>query len=234
MSKYFDYVEIENEDGDIILNVCEGVKRLEQFDIDSRCPVIEINIPASVKTIDFQAVAGMDYLECINVSPESKHFVVVDGCVYSSDMKTLIIYPPAKACDCFEIPSTVESIAPGAFWGATDLKCVKVGKNVKSIGYEAFAAAFPIERIYIDKNVEAIEYFLEDSDYIEVHFMSRESLVIGGVAGSAIEHWCRENAVRFCPLNEDQVEDFLASSEWNDAVPPLDYYECSQCLKKSL
>lgn len=234
MSKYFDYDEIENEDGSIIVDVCDGVERLEKFGLDGWYPVTEVNIPASVKSIDFQAVAGMDYLERFNVSPENKHFVEVDGCVYSSDMSTLIAYPPAKACDCFEIPSSVESIAPGAFWGVTKLKCVKVGKHVKRIGYEAFAAAFPIERIYIDKNVEAIEYFLEDSDYLEVHFMSRECLVIGSVAGSAIEHWCRENVVRFCPLNEDQVEDFLASSEWNDAVPPLDYYECSQSLKKSL
>lgn len=229
MSKYFEYDVIENEEGDIILNVCEGVERLERFDIDSWYPVIEINIPASVKTIDFQAVAGMDYLECINVSPESKYFVVVDGCVYSADMKTLVIYPPAKVCDCFEIPSTVESIAPGAFWGVTDLKCVKVGKNVKRIGYEAFAGSLCIERIYIDKGVEEISCLIDDL------YESREYLVIGGFSGSAIECWCYENAVRFCPLNEDQVEDFLSSPEWNEVVPSVSYfYECRDRLKMGL
>ena len=31
MSKYFEYDVIENEDGGIILNVCEGVERLDHF-----------------------------------------------------------------------------------------------------------------------------------------------------------------------------------------------------------
>lgn len=229
MSKYFDYVEIENEDGSIILDVCEGVERLECFDIDGWYPVTEVNIPASVKSIDFQVAVGMEYLERFNVSPESKYFVEVDGCVYSSDMKTLIIYPPAKACNCFEIPSTVESIAPGAFWGVCDLKSVKVGKNVKRIGYEAFTGSLCIERIYIDESVEEISRLIDD-----LH-ESREYLVIGGSSGSAIERWCYENAVRFCPLNKDQIEDFLSSPEWDELVPSVFYfYECRERLKKGL
>lgn len=228
MSMYSDYVEIEKEDGSIILDVCEGVDilRLDLCDWDD---VTEVNIPASVKRIAFQAVVGLNFLERFNVSPENEYFVEVDGCVYSSDMKTLVLYPPAKFCDCFEIPSTVESIAPGAFWGVNDLNCVKLGKNVKSIGYEAFAGSGCIERIYIDKGVEEINRLIDD--FIE----SRKWLVIGGPSGSAIEQWCYENAVRFCPLNEDQVEDFLSSSEWNDVVPSVYYfYECRERLKKGL
>ena len=229
MSVDFEYDVIENKNGDIILNVREGVERVDRFDLDSWYPVIEINIPASVKAIDFQAVAGMEFLDCINVDPESKYFVAVDGCVYSSDMKTLVLYPPAKACDCFEIPSTVESIAPGAFWGVTGLKCVKLGKNVKRIGYEAFAGSLCIERIYIDKGVEEINRLIDDL------YESREYLVVGGFSGSAIERWCYENAVRFCPLSEDQVEDFLSSPEWDEVVPSVAYfYECRDRLKKGL
>ena len=234
MSKYFDYVEIEKEDGSIILDVCEGIERLECFNINGWYPVTEVNIPASVKSIDFQVVVGMEYLKRFNVSPENKYFVEVDGCVYSADMSTLVAYPPSKACDCFEIPSTVECIAPGAFRGACQLKSVKIGKSVKVIGYEAFARAYSIERIYIDKNVETIEYFLQECEDLDLYIMYREDLVIGGAKGSNIDQWCRKNAVRFCPLNEDQVEDFLASSEWNDTVPPLDDYECSQCFMRNL
>ena len=232
MSKYFDYVEIEKDDGSIILDVCEGVERLECFNVDGWYPVTEINIPASVKSIDFQVVAGMDWVERFNVSPENKHFVEIDGCVYSSDLRTFIVYPPAKECDCFEIPSTVERIAPGAFWGATSLKCVKVGKSVKSIGYEAFAAAFSIKRIYIDDSVDTIDYFLEKCDCFERYITSQQVLVIGGKIGSSIERWCHEHVVRFCSLNDDQIEDFLSSSKWNDIVVPIDYNEYIECLKK--
>lgn len=228
MSMYSDYVEIEKEDGSIILDVCEGVDilRLDLCDWDD---VTEVNIPASVKRIAFQAVVGLNFLERFNVSPENKYFVEVDGCVYSSDMKTLVLYPPAKACDCFEIPSTVERIAPGAFWGVNDLNCVKVGKNVKFIGYEAFAGSCCIERIYIDKGVEEINRLIDDL------FESRKWLVIGGPSGSVIEQWCYENAVRFCPLSEDQVEDFLSSSEWNEVVPSVYYFnEYRERMKKGL
>lgn len=225
-----DFEFIEKNDGSIILDICEGVKRLTPLDICDD-DITEINIPASVEIIDFQAVVGLDFVERFNVNPNNKRFVEVDGCVYSADMRTLIVYPPGKECECFEIPSTVEHIAPGAFWGVQVIESVKIGENVKSIGNEAFGAAWPLRRIFVGKNVNVIEYLFEKSNNFDLYMSARYGLVVGGVEGSPIEAWCNENAVRFCPLNEDQIENFVTSSEWNETVPELDLNYCWDCYR---
>ena len=230
---YIDFDVVEKKDGSVIVAVCEGVENLDYIKAVGK-QVTEINIPATVKNIGPWVISDMPCVEHFSVSPRNKHFVEVDGCVYSADMSTLVAYPPSKVCDCFEIPSTVKHIAPGAFRGACQLKCVKIGKNVKVIGYEAFARAYSLEHIYIHQNVETIEYFLQECEDLDLYIMCRESLIIGSAKGSNIDRWCSKNAVRFCPLNEDQVEDFLASPTWNYTVPPMDEDECSQCFMKSL
>ena len=228
-----DFEVVERKDGSAIIDVCEGTKSMDYFGIISD-DYVEVNIPSSVESIGSRLLSGIPHVGHFNVSPENRHFVEMDGCVYSADMQTLIAYPPSKACECFEIPLMVENIAPGAFRCASQLKSVKVGENVKTIGHEAFARAYSIERIYIDKNVQTIEYLLQECEDLDLYIMYREDLVIGGATGSAIEHWCRENATRFCPLEDSQVEDFLASSEWNSKAPMLDDDECWECMKKSM
>ena len=151
------YNVIKKNDGNVIVDICEGVKELDWLEVNCGYEMVKVNIPASVENIGSLAFHDIPNVECFSVSPKNTHFVEMDGCIYSADMSTLVAYPSGKECECFEIPTSVEVIASGAFRGAHELTSVKIGKNVRTIDYQAFARAYSIERIYIDENVQTMK-----------------------------------------------------------------------------
>jgi len=68
----------------------------------------DITIPASVTEIGGNPFPGCRNVK-INVSPENKHFTVIENNLYSSDKKTLISYVPAE--------------------GETDIACIEMTKD---------------------------------------------------------------------------------------------------------
>lgn len=229
------YNYIENNDGTVTLDFCEGVKDLSEpviWDLDNiDRRITQVNIPSTVESINCRFVEDMMYVERFQVNPANKHFIEVDDCVYSADMRELIAYPPNKSDRFFEIPSAVEGIAPWAFCCNNHLCCVNIGSNVKAIGRRAFDRAFSLQHIYIDKSVSEIEDFFCQCGDLDLYISVRASLIVAGVAGSAIERWCRENATYFLALKDDQVDDFITSPIWTRDIPELSDEEYLACWK---
>lgn len=69
---------------------------------------------------------------------KSKDFVVIDGCIFTSDRKTLIHIPETKSID---IPEFVEHIGNAACSGYEDMKEIKLCEGLKTIGKWAFVGA---------------------------------------------------------------------------------------------
>lgn len=232
------YNYMENNDGTVTLDFCEGVKDLSEpviwdlDNIDGR--ITQVNIPSTVESINCRFVEDMMYVERFQVNPANEHFIEVDDCVYSADMRELIAYPPNKSDRFFEIPSAVEGIAPWAFCCNNHLCCINIGPNVKAIGRRAFGRAFSLQHIYIDKSVSEIEDFFCQCGDLDLYISVRASLIVAGVAGSAIERWCRENATYFLALKDDQVDDFITSPIWTRDIPELSDEEYLACWKRTL
>lgn len=97
-----------------------------------------IKIPASVKKIGHHPF-NYDYnLKSIDVDENNPYYTTVDGVLYTKDMKTLVSYPAGKEDKSFTIPSSVTTIASGAFGNMKNTKEIIVPASVKKIEKEGF------------------------------------------------------------------------------------------------
>ncbi len=88
----------------------------------------KVNIPSSVKAIDGYWFYNYS-LEEINVAPDNTVYASKDGMLYSKDLSTFYVYPPAKDLTELELPETVTEINSFAMYdsyGFLSLKDVRI------------------------------------------------------------------------------------------------------------
>ena len=134
------------------------------------------HIPATVTTI-----AGNPFMGCIGVESfdldRDNAFYTMDenGVLYDKGMFTLLYYPASLTAETFEIPSSVQEIAIGAFSGAqlkhlvvpnqiteipdyafqySDLETVTFHKAITSIGAHAFDGCANLNDVTIYNNIK--------------------------------------------------------------------------------
>lgn len=64
--------------------------------------------------------------------------------------------------DSIEIPETISSIEPNAFWGNDSLKKVHITKNVKRIKHSAFYGCSNLQDIILEEGIETLDYSVFD------------------------------------------------------------------------
>ena len=113
--------------------VGEGVTKLGN-QATNGLRVVEYSLPSSLTELGSWALS-VEWVTTFNLNG-NEHFVVSDGVLYSADMTTMIAYPGgAQARDEFTVPSTVATVASGAFVGC-DARKVTIPSNVTSMdGY---------------------------------------------------------------------------------------------------
>ncbi|MBQ8015566.1 MAG: leucine-rich repeat protein [Clostridia bacterium] len=116
-----------------------------------------IYIPRNVKY--FEGCINPYNLSEIKVDSANEYFTVVNGVVYSKDMKTLVCYPAAKEGTSFTVPESVEKIGNHAFSNCGNLTEIVIPSTVKEIGYMAFYSCASLESITIPEGVETIESY---------------------------------------------------------------------------
>lgn len=90
------------------------------------------------------------------VSAESSLYTVVDGVLFSKDMKTLIAYPVAKEGDSYQIPMGVEVIEDNAFTDNQHLEDLHFPSSVRIIGTEACSRMKALSRVQFGEGLEVI------------------------------------------------------------------------------
>ncbi len=93
---------------------------------------------SKVATTDVDnAFAGCTALKSITVAANSKTYKSVDGVLYSLDGRTLYYCPASKTGE-FTVPTGVQTIAPGAFIGCSELTELTIPNTVTYVGECAF------------------------------------------------------------------------------------------------
>ncbi len=87
--------------------------------------LVEVTIPATVKSIGIRCFAGARSLVAVNVEPSSSVFCSVGGVLFSRDRSELICYPAAKVGSTYLLSTSVKRIAPYAFDGVSNLKAIR-------------------------------------------------------------------------------------------------------------
>ena len=118
------------------------------------CGFKSITIPSSVIKIG-EPFTCRNKLESISVSANNSAYSAENGVLFNKNKTKLITYPEGKVGESYTVPSSVNSIAAGAFTGST-LKSVTIPNSVKSIGNAAFFWCYNLEGITIPSSVTNI------------------------------------------------------------------------------
>jgi hypothetical protein len=118
----------------------DGVLFSKAMNMLIACPegkVGKYEVPSSVTYVYSYAFAGCTLLTAITVSADNENLASVDGVLFSKDMTTLYAYPAGKT-GSYAIPSSVDDIEYGAFYGATSLTGIDIPTSVGYIGDYTF------------------------------------------------------------------------------------------------
>lgn len=99
--------------------------------------LVSITLPSCLET--FSCIIPSFSLSEIKISKSNKHFKVIDGTLYSNDMKTLYRCPVNYSNTTFNIPEGVENIYASAFYNCKNIKYFEYPTTLKSFGYQSLA-----------------------------------------------------------------------------------------------
>jgi hypothetical protein len=109
-------------------------------------------IPAALTYIGSEAFSGVGSFD---VNSNNPNYSSIDGVFYNKDQTTLIHCPRLKT-GSFVIPSSVTSIANGAFIGCESLTSVTIPKLLTTIGDNAFYACYHLTSAILPNTVTTI------------------------------------------------------------------------------
>ena len=96
----------------------------------------ELRIPASVKQLDATAFTYSSIKE-FEIDNNNPYYTVVDGVIFSKDLKTLVAFPPNTEKKEYTIPPMTKVIGVGAFMGS-ELRYINIPDSVIRIDECAF------------------------------------------------------------------------------------------------
>lgn len=92
----------------------EGLEIIEEFAFCGCDSITAIRIPASVKSISGSSFAGCN-IAAYEMDEKNPYYTVIDGVIYSKDLKTLVAFPSAYPQKLFVVPETTQIIGDSAF-----------------------------------------------------------------------------------------------------------------------
>lgn len=96
---------------------------------------------------------------CVKIGPANKHYVHIDGIIYTSDMKHLV---KSNQLDVdlrkIIVPDSVEKICKYAFYQDTSLESVEIPDSVKEIGDYAFIGCRNITSLKLPDSIKKLGY----------------------------------------------------------------------------
>ena len=116
-----------------------------------------VTIPNNITSLD-NTFASCSKLTEFVVAENHSTYTVVDGVLFTKDMKTLVQYPAGKAVTTYTVPASVETINARAFAYCRNLSSVIFAENsnLKEIGAYAFTGCNKLTSVYFPDSLEVI------------------------------------------------------------------------------
>ena len=145
------------------INLQDGTEEIKDSAFAMCTGLSRASLPSSLRKLGNGVFAGDTALNDLRIAEGNKLFFVNDNVIYDAGSTRIIEMVSGRQGDYYEMPFSVKSIAPYAFWGAEHLKGVRVSNNVTSITPFAFTNAFSLEYVYLPNSVKSIqEYAFRD------------------------------------------------------------------------
>ena len=127
-------------------------------------------------------------MERIVIDERHKYVQVIDGIVYSRNLRSLLYCPPLLEMDTLTVPDGVEQIAQEALRDCAAIRRVILPDSVKTICNAAFMNASSLEEINIPSGCETIDQWaFGDTALKELHIPASVTFIGGKVMG-----YCRQ------------------------------------------
>ena len=131
----------------ISIEIPNSVITIERHAFCGCSSLTSIEIPNSVTSIEEGAFSHCPSLSNIYVSESHTHFTVVDGVLYSKDLKILVCCPSGIQGRC-KIPSQTIIIFDEAFKGCCAITAIEIPNTLRRIGCDSFANCTLLKDIY--------------------------------------------------------------------------------------
>ncbi|HHT21957.1 MAG TPA: leucine-rich repeat domain-containing protein [Bacteroidales bacterium] len=151
--------------GDYALRSCDGLTSITVPNsvttignrVFQKCNgLTSIAIPGSVTTIGNEIFFDCSALATITVDTSNKDYSSQNGILFNYDKTTITAYPAGKTGTSYTIPSSVTSIAQGAFAFCANLTSVTIPNSVTTMGIRAFYWCGKLTSITIPNSVTSI------------------------------------------------------------------------------
>jgi hypothetical protein len=130
-----------------------GVRTIGRNSFWNAREIETLTIPSSVRQIGYNPFSYCLNMKFINYSPFYK---VVDGVLYSSDLKELVCCTSKTAERGIHLPAELISIGRNAFTGCESLRTITLPGNLQCIARGAFSGCAHLRHIFIPASVESI------------------------------------------------------------------------------
>ncbi len=141
------------------INVQDGTETIKDSAFAMCTGMSRAILPASLRNMGNGVFAGDTALNDVTIDSGNRSFFINDNVIYNYDSTRLVEMVPGRQGSDYEMPFSVKSISPYAFWGAEDLKNVRVSNNVNAITPFAFTNASGMEFIYLPNSVTSIQEY---------------------------------------------------------------------------
>jgi len=125
--------------GDGAFNECYGLQEVTMF--------------STVTSVGDRVFIHCISLTNIDVDDRNSAYTSIDGVLFDKNIQTIIAYPAGKKESSYDIPSSVTSIANGAFFGGSSLVSITIPSLVTSIGEWAFSGSRSLTSVIIPSSV---------------------------------------------------------------------------------
>ena len=115
-----------------------------------------ITIPGTLTSLGDRPFTSCRSLTSITVDTSNSAYSSIDGILYDKQVTQVIACPGAMSAN-YSAPSTLVSVAEGAFYGCGSIESVSLPSSVKEIGAEAFRGCSSMNQIFIPTGVKSIE-----------------------------------------------------------------------------
>ncbi|SKB62925.1 Leucine rich repeat-containing protein [Lachnospiraceae bacterium] len=206
----------------------EGIEEVKDSAFGMCTNMSMASLPASLRKMGNGVFAGNSALYKVSLAEGNGAFFLNDGVIYDKDSTEIIQFIPGRRGDVYEMPFTVTSIRPYAFWGASNLKRVYVSNQVTSIPPFAFTNSASLEFAYLPNSVLSVqEYAFRDCGRL-VYVGAESTLTTADTSSfEGVKKLTAEVGVSKVRAEERYIDALENSDETEDADPENETYEDS-------
>ncbi|MBQ4578150.1 MAG: leucine-rich repeat protein [Clostridia bacterium] len=200
-------------DGSVLttITVSEGVTEIDYGVFEDCTNLTTIYLPASLSFINNSVFIMCPSLDQIVLAEGNEHYLVENGCLYSSDRQSLYTCFDKDGVTAWTAPENTWNISEGAFSCNTALQTVVLPTGMDYLGYRTFYGCTSLREITIPSSMQRLNYAVFDQ------CPNLETVIYGG----SEEMWQR------LQNNSDSGNDALWNAE--EMVYQADYATSGEC-----